>query len=149
MLFQQLQPLKEIFRQRCRAASSVLYRDPTEAERTRLPDWIAQTSDEIAPDLLETSEIDLVDFQTRSDVPDMTVGQAAELTAPVHRQRDGAEGCQEQIAAVLAAGEAPVGALPDAVCRVHTLWFTEYVFEHHLHMTVDAVWITIFQIWST
>ena len=83
-------------------------------------------------ELLVCTTLDLELLEIWCDIPDVFEGQASKIKAPAPSHWTGAEDTEKLVAAVLAAIEAVVTALPTAIDRVGSLRLTEDVFEHHL-----------------
>jgi len=59
-------------------------------------------------------------------------GKARELAAPAQRQWQPADEGENRVTAVLAAIVATVRAVPDAVARMYSSWFSKDILERHL-----------------
>jgi len=92
---------------------------------------------------LETSAVEFQALEAWGDEPDVNEGDIGELTSPLSGDADSTAEGHEEIAHFLAAVEAFVGVVPDALHGVVALRFGEDIFELDLQVVVDVVGITV------
>jgi len=114
-----------------------------EEHTAALAEWIQAATDAHAPDLLQTSTVELEDLEAGGDVPDVTESNFGELASPFGSHADSTAEGHEHVAAVLAAVEAFVGVGPHAIHGVGPLGLGENILEGDLQMVVDVVGITV------
>jgi len=93
--------------------------------------------------LLGTSTLDLHDLEVGGDVPDMDEGDLSELMTPLHGNADTVEQGEDHVVQMLAAVEASVRVLPDAVDGPHSLRLSKDILEGDLQVVVDVVGIAV------
>jgi len=118
----------------------------SEAKSTRLKERIVEAMDQQAPQPLQTSTVELQTLEARSDEPDVGKGDVGELTAPLSGDADTAAERHQEVAKLLAAGEAFVGVCPDAVHGMDAFRFSQDILELDLNMVIDVVWVTVHEV---
>ena len=117
-------------------STEVSHLNPAETQSDRLTAGSQAALESRAPELLHTAAVDGEDPETRRHLPDVTEGDAGELTAPAECDAATTQDRQQSIAAVLRAAKAAVRTAPDAVVRVSPVHFRYHVFKRHLVIKV-------------
>jgi len=125
---------------------SSLLLEGREAKTNGFADGVQAAVDAHPVQLLAAPTVELQALEARGDHPDVHEGDVGEVAAPLHGDADATAEGHNVVAQGLAAGEARMRVLPDAVLGVVALGLGEDILEHHPEMVIDVVGVTVQQV---